>query len=119
MEAGNEFPMKIQDYKKLLLSRRAELNDLIDIADDNKASVMLDQTKVGRLSRMDAIQSQAMSQEVERRRNAELSRITAALERIIEDEFGYCITCGNKIKPQRLELDPSVPQCSKCAKGQA
>lgn len=109
--------MKNPNYKKLLLFRRAELNDLIEIADDNKASVVLDQTKVGRLSRMDAIQSQAMSQEVERRRNAELLRISTALERIEEGEFGYCITCGDKIFIDRLELDPSVPQCSKCARG--
>jgi len=107
--------MDLEKYRQLLHDRRKELNDLKDIAEESTSPVELDQTKVGRLSRMDALQTQAMSQEVERRRNAELLRIKAALERIEEDEYGYCISCGEEIDPARLDLDPSVPQCHRCA----
>lgn len=78
--------------------------------------VELDQTRVGRLSRMDSLQRQAMAQEAERRRKLELQRIDAALERLDTDEYGYCLTCGEKISVKRLELDPAVTVCIECAR---
>ncbi len=105
------------NFKQQLLDDRDALQELIALARDDSIAVDLDQSKVGRLSRMDALQKQAMSQEVNRRREVELSRINAALQRIEEDEFGFCITCGEEIERARLELNPSLPQCSKCATG--
>ena len=105
------------NFKQQLLKDKDDLQGLIDLAKESSAAVDLDQSKVGRLSRMDALQKQAMSQEVDRRRQMELTRIVAALNRIEEDEFGYCITCGEEIESQRLKLNPSLPQCSKCANG--
>lgn len=105
------------NFKQRLLEDRDALQDLIALAKESTAAVELDQSKVGRLSRMDAMQKQAMSQEVGRRRQMELTRIKAALKRIEEDEFGYCITCGEEIEGQRLKLNPSLPQCAKCATG--
>lgn len=108
--------MKNHDFKTLLLDRRKELKELLVMAQESGATVSLDQTRVGRLSRMDALQSQAMSQEVTRRRQMELRRIHTALERIEEDEYGYCINCGEEIEKARLELNPATPQCLTCAK---
>lgn len=105
----------LKKYKKLLLSRQEELLSLIASTKEDSAPVVLDQTTVGRLSRMDAIQVQAMAEEIKRRRDVELTRIDAALERIIEDEYGYCLTCGEDIDEKRLELDPSIALCNKCA----
>jgi DnaK suppressor protein len=65
---------------------------------------------------MDALQGQAMAKEVERRREVELQRITAALERLDEGEFSYCVACGEDIPLKRLELDPTAPTCINCAK---
>jgi len=103
------------DFKQKLLDDKQALLDLIKIAKEDGSAVELDQAKVGRLSRMDALQMQAMSNEVDRRRQIELHRIDAALQRIKEDEFGYCITCGEEIEAERLTLNPSLPQCGKCA----
>lgn len=75
----------------------------------------LDQTRVGRLSRMDALQGQAMAQETERRRKNELQRIEAALLRVESGDYGYCVTCGEEISAKRLALDPSTPLCIDCA----
>ncbi len=75
----------------------------------------LDQSAVGRLSRMDAIQVQAMQLETERRRGIELQRIDAALKRIDSDDFGYCLVCDEAIQPKRLENDPTAPTCIDCA----
>ena len=107
--------MDLKKYKKLLLIRQDELEKLIFSTKDNSAPVSLDQTSVGRLSRMDAIQGQAMAEEIKRRRDNEVLRIEAALIRIKEDDFGYCLTCGDDIAEKRLELDPSISLCNKCA----
>ncbi len=79
------------------------------------ATVELDQTRVGRLSRMDAMQAQAMSQEARRRRQLELARIEQALQRIDSGAFGFCLQCEEPIAAGRLELDPSIPLCIHCA----
>lgn len=104
-----------QKYKKLLLDRQVELEKLISDTKDNSATVTLDQTSVGRLSRMDAMQGQAMAEAVKGRRDQELMRIEAALMRITEDEYGYCLNCGDDIDEKRLDLDASISLCNKCA----
>lgn len=104
-----------EEARAALLARRAEL-DREDAANaDSRDTVELQQDSVGRLSRMDAMQQQAMAQATERRRAAERSRITAALERIEEGEWGYCLQCGAEIADKRLRHDPGVANCVSCA----
>ena len=99
-----------------LQARQDELEKLSESSADARATVTLDQASVGRLSRMDALQSQAMAQATERQRAAELARIKSALLRMEEDEYGYCIVCGDEIPEKRLEIDPAASHCIKCAK---
>ena len=107
--------MSEQRVRNKLLELRAEL---LAVAQAGKASaevVELDQSKVGRLSRMDAIQAQAMAQASEQRREQTLRRIDAALKRIDDDDYGYCLKCDESINPKRLEFDPTVTLCIECA----
>jgi DnaK suppressor protein len=99
-----------------LRARRAELVEAGAAHEDDRRPVKVDPTRMGRLSRMDAIQDQAMAIELERRREVELARIDAALERLAEGEYGWCVTCGEAIEPKRLELDAATPLCLACAK---
>ena len=46
---------------------------------------------------------------------AELRMIEAALARIGEDEYGYCVQCGDRIAEERLDLLPATPFCRNCA----
>ena len=101
--------------KALLLKQQRELHELEQTAAKAAAVVELDQSRVGRLSRMDALQDQAMSQERERRRALQLQRIAAALKRIAQDEYGYCTECGDDIAVKRLEFDPAATLCFNCA----
>ena len=107
--------------RDVLLDRlRAELLALRDedaAGAEARRPVELDQQSVGRLSRMDALQNQAMAQGQRRRREARERRIRAALARAERDEFGWCTECGEPIGPRRLELDPTVPTCIGCAGG--
>lgn len=102
-------------YRKRLLQEREELLHDAEVTAEERDVVVLDQTSVGRLSRMDALQNQAMQVETERRREVELKRIDAALQRLDEDEFGYCVSCGDEIQIKRLEMDPATPVCIDCA----
>ncbi len=107
--------MKEAEAEKLLRTRLAELDREDSANADSRDTVELQQDSVGRLSRMDALQQQAMAQATERRRQAERLRIIAALERIEQGEWGYCLSCGEEIAEQRLQHDPAVPRCVKCA----
>jgi DnaK suppressor protein len=106
----------LDGMKTRMNARRDELRTLVDAHHDDAKPVEYDHTQVGRLSRMDEIQNQAMSAETERRRLDELHRIDAALARMAEDEYGYCATCGDEIEKKRLELDPAILTCIGCAR---
>jgi len=102
-------------FRKRLLNEQQVLESLEQMGNDAAQIVELDQSRVGRLSRMDALQGQAMSQETQRRRQLELQRISTALRRIESDEYGYCLKCDEEIAIRRLEIDPAAPLCITCA----
>jgi len=102
-------------FKSQLLQQQKALLELEERCDDAVKTVELDQTRVGRLSRMDALQGQAMSLEIKRRRQIELQKITAALRRIEDDDYGYCPLCDEEIAIKRLEINPATTQCISCA----
>ncbi|MCG6969470.1 MAG: TraR/DksA family transcriptional regulator [Gammaproteobacteria bacterium] len=112
---GEENDFDVQEFKALLMERRSLLQQVEQTGKDAAEVVELDQSKVGRLSRMDALQGQAMSQEAQRRRVVELQKIQAALRRIEDEEYGYCLKCGEFIGLGRLRVDPGAPYCVKCA----
>jgi DnaK suppressor protein len=84
---------------------------------EDRAPVELDPQSVGRLSRMDAIQVQAMAVATESRRHDRLQRIAAALQRLDDGDFGYCLRCDDDIPAKRLAIDATVTRCVDCADG--
>lgn len=98
-----------------LAERLRDLRDTSETTADNRRPVELDQTSVGRVSRMDAMQVQAMAVATEQCRHDEARRIEAAIKRIDEGEYGYCTACGEEIAKKRLAADPAVATCIKCA----
>lgn len=105
----------LAQFRQRLTGLREELQALESTSRDAAETVELDQTRQGRLSRMDALQGQAMSQALLERRQLELQKITGALQRIVNGDFGYCVSCGEAIALPRLELDPAAPLCIDCA----
>ncbi|MBT8333375.1 MAG: TraR/DksA family transcriptional regulator [Desulfobacterales bacterium] len=102
-------------FKQLLISTQQELNETKKTSEKSTQTVALDQSSVGRLSRMDAMQSQAMALAGKRRREIQLTRIRAALERLDDGEYGYCAVCEGEIDQRRLRIDPANPFCINCA----
>ncbi|MDA5094207.1 TraR/DksA C4-type zinc finger protein [Aliiroseovarius sp. KMU-50] len=45
----------------------------------------------------------------------EISKIQAALKRMEDGEFGFCVKCGSEISEERLDVVPHTPFCRKCA----
>ena len=113
----NSEAIDYKDFKRRLEAARDEIRHLEDITKEGRKPVELDQAQQGRLSRMDAIQVQEMALEQERRREIELQRITSALKRIEDGEFGICDRCGENIQLERLTVAPSNPLCLDCAQG--
>jgi DnaK suppressor protein len=109
--------MNIPDIEARLRARREEVEGLLETAAEDSRAVELDQTRVGRLSRMDALQGQAMAKETERRRRHELTRIDAALGRLADGSYGECLKCGQEIPEKRLAFDPAATVCVACAGG--
>ena len=110
--------MTAVDFGKMrdrLLELRAELESIAATGDDSAAVVELDQSKVGRLSRMDAMQAQAMAKASAQRREQSLRQIEAALQRIDDEKYGLCMDCGETINPRRLQFDPTALRCIDCA----
>ena len=56
-----------------------------------------------------------MAKAAEARRAQEIRRIDAALERLENGEYGWCVECGEAIEARRLEIDPATPRCAGCA----
>ena len=102
-------------FKPQLEAELAELRSASQDTAQTRKPVELDQQSVGRLSRMDALQGQAMAQASERQRVAELARIDAAVQRIDAGTYGDCLSCGEEIAPGRLEADPAASLCIACA----
>ena len=107
--------MDFDAIKEQLLSLKEELDGLEAVSMEAAETVELDQSRVGRLSRMDALQAQAMSQESLRRRQVLRQRIAPALQRIANGDYGFCMDCDETISEARLHIDPTNLYCIDCA----
>ncbi len=103
-------------YQERLLHELDELVQADVSTGRDRKPVTLDQQSIGRLSRMDALQGQAMAQAMHRRRKGRARAVKAALERLDEGEFGWCDECGEFIGEKRLDLDPTIVRCVGCAR---
>lgn len=108
-------PDRIGELRDSLVRRLEALEAANDAAAESRRPVDLDQAAVGRLSRMDALQMQAMAQAAERQRIKERERIKATIGRIDAGDYGYCMACGEEIAPKRLAVDPTIATCIRCA----
>lgn len=79
------------------------------------APVTLEQDSVGRMSRADPLLQQAMALASQRGREAERNQIEAALRRIRDDGYGYCLSCEEEIAKARLRHNTPASRCVNCA----
>ena len=102
-------------FKTLLLQQRDTLMASQQLGQSATETVALDQSSVGRVSRIDAMQSQSMAIETTRLRQQQLRQITTALAMIESGDYGFCTECDTEIDVKRLAIDPAAMQCVACA----
>ena len=76
--------------------------------------VTLDQTAVGRLSRIDSLQNQGLTRNLQEREQAKLGQVITAYQRIEAGTYGLCTECGGEIPFDRLDVFPETPTCAGC-----
>lgn len=106
---------ELQKFRALLENQKEALSEISESLSEAGKTVELDQTRVGRLSRMDALQGQQMALEGERRRKQKILATEAAIRRIEAGYYGVCTECDEDINPKRLEADPTHTMCIECA----
>ncbi|WP_127144031.1 TraR/DksA family transcriptional regulator [Pelagibacterium montanilacus] len=98
-----------------ILDELEELKSASEATLSDRKPVELDQQSVGRLSRMDALQGQAMADASQHRRQRRIIELEAALRRLEDSEYGLCVECGETIAARRLAIDPAAAKCIHCA----
>ncbi|MGB5210050.1 MAG: TraR/DksA C4-type zinc finger protein [Gammaproteobacteria bacterium] len=104
----------IEAFRQQLVAQQLALQTQEQEHNTDSGPVELDQARVGRLSRMDAMQGQQMALQASRRRQAQLANIAGALRRIESNSFGDCFICGEEIDQRRLAIDPTSTRCLGC-----
>lgn len=107
-------PERLAHFQAKLDALAAELE--ADLAGGMAADESIAPDKaIGRLTRMEALQAQAMGQAGRRRQEQRLQRVRRALERIEAVTYGTCVRCGGEIPEGRLEVMPESGFCVPCA----
>ncbi|MCT8268178.1 MULTISPECIES: TraR/DksA family transcriptional regulator [Afifella] len=109
-------PTQIAELRRRIEDELAELEALSEAGSEGSRPVELDQQSVGRISRMDAMQVQAMALASQKRRTARIDGLKAALRRLSDGEYGYCASCEEPIAFGRLKADPMARLCLACAR---
>ncbi|MCW8893052.1 MAG: TraR/DksA family transcriptional regulator [Deltaproteobacteria bacterium] len=99
-------------YQKLLVLK-TELEQLLVDSASSSQTVDLDQP-IGRLSRMDALQQQAMAKANRGGQRKRLQLIESALQAFRSERYGECRRCEEPIGYPRLEVQPETPFCLEC-----
>ena len=105
---------QIKTCEHALITIEKEIYDLIKISSHAAETVTLDQSKVGRISRIDAMQQQAMAVANLVAYQKKLSLIKVALNKIPIEAYGFCESCDELIAFQRLLIRPESPLCIQC-----
>ena len=105
---------QLAELREELEAQLARLLRSIEASEAALVPVELDQSRVGRLSRMDELQNQSLTRNLHEREKIRLGLIRSALERMDEGTFGACAACGSEIPYDRLLVFPEAPECGSC-----
>ncbi len=98
-----------------LSALHVELTEMISNLAGAAETVELDQGQQGRLSRIDAMQSQKMAEAQIRRARVRRDRVENILAQAGDPDFGCCGDCGDLIPMPRLMARPDAVLCVECS----
>ena len=105
---------QLEQLREELERQLAKLERSMTVTDEALKTVELDQSAVGRLSRMDSLQSQGIAKGLREREMIGLALIQEALRRLDAGTYGVCTGCGDEVAFERLLVFPESPTCVSC-----
>ena len=109
-------PEQVDTIRTELLRTLTKLERSLKISGESARPRDLEQDTVGRLSRIDALQTQGLTKTLAERERAQLAHVVDALRRIEEGSYGSCNACGGPIPFERLLVFPETRACTTCAR---
>jgi len=103
----------IETFEARLRDLEEELRAALKPLKDASKTVDLDEP-IGRLTRVDALQQQSMAKANRQSAQLRLRQVQAALKRVGEGAFGYCLECDESIGKARLDVRPEAFLCISC-----
>lgn len=104
---------QLQDFHQRLLNAKSDTEAILDqtVGDSKPVDMEL---PIGRLTRIDAIQMQAMAQMNRHQLEIRLKQIDASLQAFAQGTYGICRHCKGPVHLGRLEVLPETPFCVDC-----
>lgn len=110
-------PAQIEELTSLLDGALRKLERSMRSTEEALRPVALDQSAVGRLSRIDSLQNQGLTRNLQEREQAKLGQVITAFQRLEAGTYGLCTECNGEISYERLEVFPETPTCTGCSAG--
>lgn len=104
----------MQGLKNLLIEMRTQLDEQVRLSNPAVDVVKLDQTSVGRVSRIDAIQQQGIAVAAQNKAKRQILYVNKALKAMEIGDYGFCVSCGQGISMPRLMVRPEANLCLSC-----
>ena len=104
---------QIEALAERLRALQGELRGGLRSLQDGARTVDLDQP-IGRLTRIDALQQQSMAKANRDAGRVRLQQVEAALRRVADGSYGYCLDCDEPIGDARLRVRPEAFLCIAC-----
>jgi DnaK suppressor protein len=113
-DAGELTETQVEVQRNALEQLKRDLSAQLEASANSAKPVELDQTAVGRVSRVDSMQQQAMAQATRQAMLIQLRQCDAALQAVDRGEYGVCRRCEEPIGIKRLTVKPEAPFCVAC-----
>ena len=107
-------PAEKQEIKHHILQNLTEMGSQIDQLQEKVKPIAPD-CSLGRLTRMEAMNEQEVSQRILDETLLRQTRLRNALSRIDSEMFGICIECEEEIGMGRMTVRPESVRCIDCA----
>jgi DnaK suppressor protein len=113
--ASHLSPQQLEELQTELARQLRKLQRSMRTTNRVMKPVQLDQSAVGRLSRIDNLQTQGLTAGLQAREQAKLGQVLEALKRLESGTYGACVICGGPVAFERLMVFPEAPNCAACA----
>lgn len=107
--------MDNEEFEQKLLAEIGRTRALITEYEEMSAPMEPDDA-IGRVSRMDAINNQSVTQAALRQAKVKLENLQRVFKRIGSEDAGLCLNCHRPIPPGRILIRPESLYCVNCAK---